>query len=114
MSKQETICIYTNESANVAIAQGLRRRGVKAISAKDVGNLGLTDKTQLKFASEKKLTIFTHDDDFLALAKKHELKHYGIIYVHQQRLSTGECIRRIKSLVEARSQKDMINTIEFL
>ena len=39
MSKQETICIYTNESINVAIAQGLRRRGVKAISAKDVGNL---------------------------------------------------------------------------
>ncbi len=53
MSKQETICIYTNESINVAIAQGLRRRGVKAISAKDVGNLGLTDKAQLKFAYDE-------------------------------------------------------------
>ena len=46
MSNQEIIRIYTDESVNVVIAEGLRRRGVKAISARDVGNLGLTDKDQ--------------------------------------------------------------------
>ena len=79
MSKREIIRIYTNESVNVAIAEGLRRRGVNAISAKDVGNLGLTDEDQLKYALKEKLVIFTHDDDFLGLVRKSKLEHCGII-----------------------------------
>jgi len=55
MSKREIIRIYTNESANVAIAEGLRRRGVNAISAKDVGNLGLTDEDQYKIRIKRKI-----------------------------------------------------------
>jgi len=105
MSNQEIIRIYTDESVNVVIAEGLRRRGVKAISARDVGNLGLTDKDQLEYVLKEKLVIFTHDDDFLSLVRKSEVEHYGIIYVHQQKLSIGECIRRIKSLVETRSDR---------
>ena len=65
MSKRGTIRIYTNESVNVAIAEGLRRRGINAISAKDIGNLGLRDEDQLKYALKEKLVIFTHYDDFL-------------------------------------------------
>jgi len=114
MSKREIIRIYTNESVNVAIAEGLRRRGVNAISAKDAGNLGLTDEDQLKYALKEKLVIFTHDDDFLSLVRKSKLEHGGIIYVHQQRLSIGEYIRRIKFLVETRSPNEMMNRIEFL
>lgn len=114
MSKREIIRIYTNESVNVAIAEGLRRRGVNAISAKDVGNLGLTDEDQLKYALKEKLVIFTHDDDFLSLVIKSKLEHCGMIYVHQQRLSIGEYIRRIKFLVETRSLNEMMNRIQFL
>jgi len=114
MSKREIIRIYTNESVNVAVTEGLRRRGVNAISAKDVGNLGLTDEDQLKYALKEKLVIFTHDDDFLSLVRKSKLEHGGIIYVHQQRLSIGEYIRRIKFLVETRSLNEMMNRIQFL
>ena len=59
------IRIYTDESVDVAIAQGLQRRGVEAFSARDRDKLGLTDEEQLIFASEDKCTIFTHDTDFL-------------------------------------------------
>jgi hypothetical protein len=41
------ITIYTNESDNATIAEGLRRRGLEAYSARDTGNLGLTDEGQL-------------------------------------------------------------------
>jgi len=41
------------ESANVAIAEVLKRRGVDALSARDTANLGLTDEEQLVFANEK-------------------------------------------------------------
>ena len=59
------IRIYTNESVNVVIAEGLKRRGVDALSARDARNLGLTDEEQLIYASEERATIFTHDTDFL-------------------------------------------------
>ena len=37
--------IYTDESVDVAIAEGLQRRGIEAISARDRNNLGLTALT---------------------------------------------------------------------
>ena len=63
------IRIYTDESVNVGVAEGLKRRGVDALSARDSGNLGLTDE-QLIYASEEIATIFTHDTDFLRIAAR--------------------------------------------
>ncbi|MBI5408066.1 MAG: DUF5615 family PIN-like protein [Nitrospirae bacterium] len=62
------IIFYTNESVSVAAAEGLNRRDIKAITAKDAGNLGLSDEKQLEYASQNGLVIVTHDDDFLSLA----------------------------------------------
>jgi len=39
---------YTNESVHIAVAEGLKRRGLKALTARDAGNLGLSDKEQLE------------------------------------------------------------------
>ena len=55
------IRIYADESVDVAIAQGLQRRGVEAYSARDRDKLGLTDEEQLIFTTQEKATIFTHD-----------------------------------------------------
>jgi predicted nuclease of predicted toxin-antitoxin system len=93
------IRIYTNESVPVAVAAGLQRRGVVAVSARDSGNLGLTDEEQLAYATSHRMAIFTHDTDFLQLAHRHAASqqgHWGIIYVHQDKLTIGEYIRRLK------------------
>ncbi len=111
------IKVYTNESVNVAITEGLKRRGIEAWSARDAGNLGMTDEEQLKYASKIRAVVFTRDDDFLMLADKwtkEKKEYYGIIYAHPQKLSIGECIRRIKLLVDLLSVEDMKNHIEFL
>lgn len=42
----KAIKIYADESVNIAIVEGLKRRGVNAFSAKDLGKLGLTDEEQ--------------------------------------------------------------------
>ncbi len=110
----DSIKVYTNESVDVAIAEGLKRRGVEAWSAKDTGNLGLTDIEQIQYATEEEATIFTHDDDFLSLIAETDREHHGIIYVHQQKLSIGACIRRIKALVQTRTPEEIKNHIEFL
>jgi predicted nuclease of predicted toxin-antitoxin system len=109
--------LYTNESVPVAIAEGLRRRGVDVVSARDAGNLGLTDKQQLAYAHSLNMVLFTHDDDFLKIT--HELSaagqsHSGIIYVHQQKLGIGESIRRLKVITELLTEDDFLNHIEFL
>ena len=102
------IRIYTDESVDIAIAEGLKRRGVDAFSARDAGNLGLTDQEQL---------IFTHDTDFLRLASKcieEKKTHYGVIYSYQKDYSIGECIRRLKLLTTILTSEHMVNHIEFL
>ena len=103
---------YTNESVHIAVAEGLKRRGLKALTARDAGNLGLSDKEQLEYAKGKKLVIVTHDDDFLFLAATFE--HAGIVYVHQQKYSIGELIRNLKLLWDELEQEDMKNHVEFL
>ena len=111
------IRIYTNESVDVAIAEGLKRRGVDASSARDTGNLGLTDEEQLVYAGKEKAAVFTHDPDFLRIAARwiEEGKtHHGIIYCHQKSYPIGECVRRLRMLTSVLTLEDMVNHIEFL
>lgn len=106
------IKFYFDESVNVAVAAGLRRRGVTTITARDSGNLGLTDAEQLRYAVKNVLVIVTHDDDFLNLAAKKT--HTGVVYVHQQKYSIGDFMRHLKLLWDIVDSGEMKNHIEFL
>ena len=111
------IRIYTDESVNVAVVEGLKRRGVDAISAREAGNLGLTDEEQLIFAGKESVTIFTHDTDFLQIAARwlnEGRSHQGIIYCHQKSYSIGECVRKLRMLTAVLSSDEMINHIDYL
>jgi predicted nuclease of predicted toxin-antitoxin system len=96
----------------VAVAEGLKRRGIAAFSAKELGKLGMTDEEQLEIAIRKRAVIFTHDTDFIKIAMNRN--HCGIVYVHQQKMSTGDCIRKLKVLAETTSPKEMHNKLVFL
>ncbi|MCP4428647.1 MAG: hypothetical protein GY803_29525 [Chloroflexi bacterium] len=109
--------IYTNESVPVAVAAGLKRRGIDAVSARDSGNLGLSDPDQLEYANNENAVIFSHDDDFLRLAHQWILegrKHSGAIYVHQEKLSLGECVKRLEEIALLFEREDFFDHIEFL
>jgi predicted nuclease of predicted toxin-antitoxin system len=111
------IRIYTNESVSVAITEGLTRRGVDAFSARDIGNLGLTDYEQLTYALNEKATIFTHDTDFLKIAAKwmtEERTHHGITYGHQASYSIGEYVLKLRTLTSVLTSDDIVKHIEFL
>ena len=113
----DRIKIYTNESVSTAVAEGLRRRGIDAQSCRDAGNYGLTDEQQLDYARRNCFVVFTHDDDFLKLNVEyviHGKEHTGIIYAHQRSLNVGDCIRRIKIIVDILSSQEMKNHVEFL
>ena len=112
-----SVRIYADESVPVAIAAGLQRRAVDALSARDAGNLGLTDRQQLAYATANHMAEFTHDADFLQLA--HEFHqtgehHWGVIYVRQNKLAVGEIIRRLKEISDLREPDDLRDHVEFL
>lgn len=104
--------IYADESVDVAIVEGVKRRGIAAFSARELGNLGLTDKEQLEVAARMQAVILTNDADFLRMAGEEE--HCGIIYVHQRKLTVGECIKRLRLLIETKTAEQMKNQIVFL
>ena len=106
------IKIYADESVNTAIIEGLKRHGVNAFSAKDLGKLGITDEEQLQTAIQNQAVIFTHDVDFIKIAI--HKNHPGIIYVHQQKITIGECVKRLKIITETKTPQEMRNQIIFL
>jgi predicted nuclease of predicted toxin-antitoxin system len=111
------IKIYADESVPVAVVAGLQRRGVEAVSPREAGNLGLTDLEQLAYAIENRFLLFTHDTDFLMLAAEVSRvgqEHWGVVYVHQEKLGIGGCIRRLKEMADVLSAEEMKNHIEFL
>lgn len=111
------INIYTDEHVHSAVIQGLRRRGVSVIRCQDVNMRTATDKAHFKYIIEHNYVLYTHDDDFIAMAvrwKREGKIHPGIVYCHQQRYSIGEQIRRLKELTDILETEDMTNTVEFL
>src|SRR3990167_7164977 len=93
------IIIYADDNVNVAIVEGLRRRGLKAYSCTDFRNKGSSDEEQIAFAQSKHFVVLTHDTDFLRAAHEHKLKHSGIIFVSQTKLNIGEIIRKVEYLM---------------
>lgn len=106
------IRFYLDESVNVAVIAGLRRRGVYVISARDSGTLGFSDIEQLEYAAKNDFVIVTHDDDFLSIALKKT--HSGIVYAHQQKYPIGDFIRHLKLFWDIIDAEEMKNHIEFL
>ena len=106
------IKFYLDESVNVAVVAGLKRRGVHASSARDSGNRGLSDLGQLEYAGNNNFVIVTHDDDFISMVSKKQ--HSGIVYVHQQKYTIGHLIRNLKLLWDIVEDEEMKNHIEFL
>lgn len=109
--------IYTDENVDVRVAEGLRRRGIKAFSAIEKGMTGISDMEHFQYATEMQAVIFTHDHHFLGIADaaaKEGNIHWGVIFVEMNKLSVGGCIKRLAIYAEVLSAEDMQNQIEFL
>jgi hypothetical protein len=109
--------IYTDENVDVRVAEGLRRRGVEAVSVYDEGKVGLSDEAQLAHANTLRAVIFTHDADLIEIAAETNragADHWGVIFVEMHRLRLGECIRRLALYADVVAAEEMVNRIEFL
>ncbi|MBE7445132.1 MAG: DUF5615 family PIN-like protein [Planctomycetia bacterium] len=106
--------IYADENIERSIIDGLRRRKIEIVSARELGYIGKTDEFQLKKASQMNAVILTHDRDFLRMTIKQKIYPKGVIFSHAKDVSIGQCIRGVELIVSILTDKDMDNHIEFL
>lgn len=106
------IKFYTDEHVTPAVVNGLRRRGIEVLTAKEAGMLTAPDEKLLGFAAAQGMIIFTQDDDFLRLHAA-GIPHSGIIYAHQ-RTPIGQIIQRLTLVYQVLTPEEMQDHVEFL
>jgi hypothetical protein len=104
---------HLDENVDPAIADGLRRRGIDVTTTQEMGLLQASDDRQIEFAINQNRVLVTHDDDFLANAKR-GISHSGIAYCHPGTRSVGRIIAALALMSDCLSAEEMQNHIEFL
>jgi len=111
--------LYIDEDAmDTDLVRALLLRGVDVITARDQGAEGYTDEQQLEIACAQGRALYSFNirdyvpihSRFLELGKSHA----GIILAEQRQYSIGEQLRRLLSLVAAKSAEDMQDQVVFL
>lgn len=103
---------FTDEHVAMAIANGLRKRGVDVLTVSEAGLLGTDDEELLAFVREEERVIVTQDRDFLQLAAQ-EPRHPGVVYAPQER-SIGEMVRMLDLLFQVSDAEEMEGRIEYI
>jgi hypothetical protein len=104
---------YLDENIPTEVAIQLRRSGIDAVSARDQGQLGATDFSHLKRATDLGRVLCTHDQDFLRLAVE-GVEHAGIAFSLQATSSIGSWVRALRSLHTRLGPDDARNQVFFL
>lgn len=107
------IRFYLDENLPVAVAEQLRRRGIDAVTVRDLGLLGQSDIDHLTLARSSGRVLCTHDADYLELAQEGEA-HGGIIFGQQQIHGVGSWVNFLELVYNVYSAEEMIGRVEYL
>ena len=113
----DRIKLYLDEDAQrTDLIQALRARKIDVVTASGVDLLGQPDDVQLRYSTEQSRVIFTFNrGDFFQLHTEwlsSGQPHAGIIVSDQ--IGTGNAVRRLLRLIDAKSASDMHDWLEFL
>ena len=107
------IRFHLDECVTLAVADGLRRRGIDVTTTPDSDLRSSDDLDQLAFAFREERVLITQDSDFLRLAQEGR-PHCGIAYYVPGSRTIGELISRLVLIHAVLSPGEMKGTIEFL
>ena len=106
------IRFHLDEHVDHSVARGLRSRGIDVTTATDANLLSADDSAHLAFAWNQKRVIFTHDADYLRLAKG--APHCGIVFCPPARRSIGHMVRFLELMHICMTEGEMEGRIEFM
>jgi predicted nuclease of predicted toxin-antitoxin system len=100
-----------------AVTDGLRLKEVDVLTAQEDGFALQPDPELLDRAAGLGRVVFTHDDDFLAEAHRRQhagIPFTGVIYVHQLRLTVGQCVDQLEVLAKLGEPEEFRNRVTYL
>jgi predicted nuclease of predicted toxin-antitoxin system len=102
-----------DEDVEGPVACQLRRHGIDAVSANELGRAGkrIIDREQLSFAVEDGRTLVTHDRHFVALGGE-VLPHAGVILL-QRPMSIGEIVEYLDLTARLMTPDEIRNLVHF-
>lgn len=109
--------LYMDHNVPRAITLGLRLRNIDVLMAYKDKSHQVSDIDLLNRASDLGRILFTHDDDLLVEASHRQITgrlFNGVIYVHRNTLSIGQCIEQLLFVLEAGNEADVAQTVIFL
>ena len=107
------IRFYLDENVPVEVARQLQARGIEAVTARDLGQLGAEDVDHLQRAVDMGYVLCTYDDDFLALNRE-GISHAGIVFGQQDVHYIGAWVNWLELLHAVYTAEEMHNRVEYL
>jgi hypothetical protein len=110
------LAFFTDEDVYAAVAVGLRKAGLDAISTPEAGRLGESDESQLAFAAGAGRVLLTFNVAHFAALHAGWLSkgaHHAGIVVSSQR-PIGDMLRRLMHLARTLDANALNDRLEFL
>lgn len=104
---------FLDENMPVVIAEQLKRRGIEAVTVRDLGLLGDEDINHLKYAADEGYVLCTHDADYVDLALS-GIEHKGIVFGQQHKHTLGEWVNFLELVHGVYDAEEMHNLIEYV
>jgi predicted nuclease of predicted toxin-antitoxin system len=112
-----SVRLYVDVHVRRAITEGLRLRGIDALTTQEDGAREFDDSDLLDRATALGRVLFTQDDDLLREAKRRQQTgdtFAGVIYAHQLNVTIGQCIVDLELIAQASEPAEWINRTEYL
>lgn len=112
-----SVRLYFDVHVRLAVANGLRLRGVDVLRAQEDGTTELADPQLLDRATELGRVLFTQDRDLLREATRRQRagEHFsGIVYAHQLEGRIGDCVNNLEIIAKDSEPEEWIGRVEYL
>lgn len=95
------------------VGAALRRAGIDATTANEVGLRTASDAEHFAFATRERRVLVTHDADFLKLGAE-DLTHAGIAFSAKDRRTTGQIVNHLMLMYGVMQPEEMTGKIEYM
>lgn len=104
---------YFDENVEIAVCKQLKKTGIDAVSARELGLLGYPDALHLQKAHELGRVLCTYDTDFIVLASN-GTPHSGILFAPERSMLIGHWVRDLHTIHEEFTAEQLENLVLYL
>ena len=112
-----SVRLYFDVHVRLAVAVGLRLRGVDVLRSQEDGTAEFEDAQLLDRATQLGRVLFTQDRDLLREGTRRQRareRFSGIVYAHQLEVSIGRCVTDLEIIAKDSEAHEWIGRVEYL